>query len=691
MIFIILLIPVVLFLPGLFFVSAILGKNGKPLEIFVAAIPLSILSHKFFTLFLVFFSVYSRTFLIFYFIAGFFATLYVWKDKLALSLKGTFRFILSILFGWYLLLFSIAVLPYLQFKTYWDKTFLNYSARLLLVVGLALSLMVFLSFIHKNKKTNLKGIFQDKVNPLYTLLGTLIGAVILFRFAPLLGEVFHNWDVIMSYNRWAVGWEKGEWAIPRVLFYPHGMPILWATYYKISGGIYLTAATRAMIWIITFLPLVLFVGLYKRTGLTAFAVSTLFYLWLIFSLFTHSQTAMTEFPTGALALIGIYLGLRSGDLLKEDKIDEGSRLLIVGALCVCAAAMFKQAGIVFALLYPVYFLTYGREKKYFNAALLAILVISIPLLLWFLGEILGFYGPKPQAATGFVQGWHQGRNYLERIIHGFQSLPWLISILVLYPLALKRGHPHAIRLILIYGFPYLLIFGLFSSYGGIRNAIHVFAILSLAFGFAMASFLPEKLKSYPSTANSFFVRGGKIFISIPAMIIFISLLIWGQNTLMQNKQKKLLWDNVASIDDMQNLQRSNQIGLGVYRSLVKLRKTGGLDGIIMTNNARFCNTKEFEGSCFFSSWIQSKKTKEDAETMRQYLQTVESGPTWKMDGRYDKVKFWLAYRQEKLIAEGADELEKDGFLKRVPGAEIWLKMGRLYSIHPDTEKPLTDG
>jgi hypothetical protein len=366
------------------------------------------------------------------------------------------------------------------------------------VVGLAageLGLLVVLMFVRRPRGEENYGLSFRKAIALIPmavgLLSAVVIAYVIWTYGSLafhdFGEIFTGWDAVVSWNRWAGEWAAGSLPV-QTWEYPQLLPSLWSMIYVMMGTTELQIFPKAMM---AWLPIIMFFAFADmacagRAIIGSVAAYSGLKLLLLFNTFAMSGYA--ELPSGIMAFLALYAGYQASG----DKSAASDRLALFGAAIVAGAALTKQSGLFFALLYP-FFLWLVSPK---GSATRIWRTISIILLLtapWYLYRAYAIrYGGDASNILVVTQLIHAGRSYAERILFGAHLIvgslngPFLYCVIGLLVLALWSHLGRILTLVVI--FPYILIYGLFFSYD-IRNILPIVPVVAWAMGIGTANAL----------------------------------------------------------------------------------------------------------------------------------------------------------------------------------------------------------
>ncbi len=227
------------------------------------------------------------------------------------------------------------------------------------------------------------------------------------------GLVFEYWDVIASWNRWALDWQTGH--LPEVTYhYPQLIPTSWSLLYVFLGHPVQFLA-RGMMALFPLGILLIFLDLGLRHRKTEYLLACVFSavaLVLLYGSFLGS--GMADLPVAFMALLTLF------PFFTEDFSRNARGRLGAAVLCAIGCGLTKQAGLYAAALLPLFAWwalapawPRARRAKVL-AALFVILVAGI--LPWYL------YADSQLATSELsVQGIRE-RTAWERLMRGTKLL-----------------------------------------------------------------------------------------------------------------------------------------------------------------------------------------------------------------------------------------------------------------------------
>ena len=360
------------------------------------------------------------------------------------------------------------------------------------------------------------------------------------------GDTFTGWDVIVSWDRWAVDWFNNR--LPDLTWhYPQLIPANWSLTYKFMGEDAVKFFAKGAMWLFD-LGVIL-------TGF-AFAVARkkvgpfigVFFTSILLLRFGSHGTGYVDSAVAFFAFLSftcLYFAREASDS-KTEKMT-----ILLGAIFAGGAAVAKHAGLWIILVYPIlYYLLPKRAaadnawkfKQTFFAIVLIYLFLVAPWYIYKEVNIqLGNDYSELSSATGAA---HFGRDYPQRFVYGIGSLAtglsffiglpgglFLAALAVLLLASLKEPDCRWIVSLII--LPLFLIWGLWFSYDT-RNLAMIIPFVGLCSGIGFENIL----RAIPFFGR---LRVGYALLILLAGVIVLSVQFTDSYLLTQSieKQKKI--------------------------------------------------------------------------------------------------------------------------------------------------------
>ncbi len=313
------------------------------------------------------------------------------------------------------------------------------------------------------------------------------------------GDIFQEWDAVVSWNRWAIDWAANR--LPRTTAeYPQLLPCnLSLSYVFIQQS---TIWFFAKGWLFLF-PLLLLTAMFdlgrQSGGAGHFLGLFVTYALLIAVLrFRYLSSGYADMPVAFMAYSGVY-----ALLLARRTTDAGrqAKYVLLGAVFCAGAALTKQAGLLIAAVYPllVWLVVYrpagGRSadgparcngRAWYTQIILPMLVLVALIAPWYVYKQIAIYYQADHGLTAHLIGdMHTGRSLAQRLLHAGEllreamGLPAAAALLLAMGWALKD--PVERWLVALVVFPFTLIWALGFSYE-LRNLALAVPLAGMAAG-----------------------------------------------------------------------------------------------------------------------------------------------------------------------------------------------------------------
>jgi hypothetical protein len=336
--------------------------------------------------------------------------------------------------------------------------------------------------------------FYDKVKSVLFILSLLLLTALSLMLILNTGKIFHTWDAVFSWNRWAIDFYNN--GIPSSTYhYPLLIPANWSVSYVLCGYPLQFIPKAIMPLFYSFIIL----GIKQRS--IAF-ISTVFFLFLGFNLLNWTD-GFVDVPVAFFSiLVFICLVLINKDDTENDK----KKYILLSTILVCGSAVTKQAGIFLVLIYPLLLFILTKHKfvwtsrKIIKSCLLFLLFIVVIIIPYYIyAEIAikkGFAASEIPYVTNEI---YNGASWFERLINAgkifsnvFNSR--ILFIICIYPFLLSFTR-HTFRLLNIsLVLPYALIWALFFSYD-LRNSAIIIPYFCLGIGVGLEIILKRLQKT----------------------------------------------------------------------------------------------------------------------------------------------------------------------------------------------------
>lgn len=333
---------------------------------------------------------------------------------------------------------------------------------------------------------NFRGSAYDKIKSVLFVLAVLVLIGTTIQMLLNIGKIFHGWDAVFSWNRWAIDFFNNK--IPLSTYhYPLLIPANWSVSYVLCGYP-LQFIAKAM------MPLFLIFQVYAFIILAIKRYSFVFIYAVIFLFMGFNRLNWTEgFVDVPVAFYSILVFICLSLINKEDEEKDKMRYIYLSALIACGSAVTKQAGIFVVLIYPLLLVLLTSDKLVWNSKkiikltllfLLLILIIIVPYYVY-----AGMAIKKGMAASEVpyvTNEIYNGASWLERVLNAGKMFSNIFNSRILFFICLIPFlFSFTVRTYRFLNFsvvlPYLVIWTLFFSYD-LRNSAIVIPYFCLAIG-----------------------------------------------------------------------------------------------------------------------------------------------------------------------------------------------------------------
>lgn len=388
--------------------------------------------------------------------------------------------------------------------------------------------------------------------PLVSLLSLL---VYLFCLAGLLRAilghwpgVLEGWDAVVSWNRWAQDWSRGDW--PFLTWgYPQLIPALWSVLYVWQQSTEIEFFVRILMGLFPLALVLVFLAAFlhwrRWSLLVAGAVATGLLLGPYLNVL---DTGYVDVPvTFATLLAGHWV------MLAQRDPERRSRWLLYAAVATALAMMTKQSGILALGLFAWGCWRCDPRSLVWRRPLLALTVLTVP---WYV--MASLYESSESVlnyVTGDIYGDETLRQRIERaltqtlpVVLGIGDHPTRNSVMAIVGIAglLMALRDRNGRFCAVVGFGYVLVWAAFFSYDG-RNLLPgvPFVLLAVANGYG---WMPLSRQWTEESLHTRSLGGGHLWLRVLPLISLLVLLaallpsnaaLWELRT---NEQRKLTGD-----------------------------------------------------------------------------------------------------------------------------------------------------
>jgi hypothetical protein len=321
----------------------------------------------------------------------------------------------------------------------------------------------------------------------WLLCAVAVSGFLLSLLPRSFGQVFEYWDVVVSWNRWAVDWEAGR--LPAHVFhYPQLLPTSWSLVYVMLGYPLQFVARGAMALFPLSIALVLIDLWWQRGRRELLLAAVIAPLLMTAVLGSHMGSGLADIPVAAMALLAFHpLAARPFDADRR----AGAARLAAAALLAVGCALTKQAGLYVALLLPVCAFVALRTwpaRQRWIAVLGVVAILLVGLAPWYgYTELRVLRGMEINEARVLPALMFGDMPLLDRAARAYGLWEGVLTApgaaLALLLLAASLAHREARWITLCIGLPFTLIWAFYVSYDLRNDALAVpFLGISMAAG-----------------------------------------------------------------------------------------------------------------------------------------------------------------------------------------------------------------
>jgi len=315
-----------------------------------------------------------------------------------------------------------------------------------------------------------------------------VGALIAYAIHGFMsfGEIFLNWDAVISWNRWAIEWAGG--AFPKnTAEYPQLLPANWSiTYVFIQDTTIWFFAKATTPWFCFFLLLAI-LDLRRALRDDGYALGMLFTFGLLSAIirFPKLDDGYAEVPVAFFAFLVVYVLILAR--LSNEAMHQRKYIFLAALMCG-GAALTKQAGLFMAAVYPclLWLIVFrcqtvqavGNLKRRFTLLITATLLILLMAGSWYVYKYVEIsFGKDASIVYKLVHDIHEGRSLMERLafanagIVRYISLPVALVLVGFIAFSLKDLIQRKCTIIVV--IPFYLIWCMFFSYDNRNVALAI--------------------------------------------------------------------------------------------------------------------------------------------------------------------------------------------------------------------------
>jgi hypothetical protein len=251
----------------------------------------------------------------------------------------------------------------------------------------------------------------------------VIGGFALSGLAQV-GQIFQQWDAVVSWNRWAVDWAAGR--LPSATsFYPQLLPTNLSLSYVFVQSSQVWIFAKSFQFLFCLLLLLAMLDMARLQGNFGYVPGVVITYGLLVAMlrFRMLNSGYADVPLAFFALATVYaIMLAQGTRLASQR----AKYLMLGVAMAAGAAATKQMGLYIAALYPLLAWRFvlrgeGSGRWWKQVALLVEMwtIIGILVSPWYLYKFFDFRaGGDTNNTLALLTDFHEGRNLWQRMAHG---------------------------------------------------------------------------------------------------------------------------------------------------------------------------------------------------------------------------------------------------------------------------------
>jgi hypothetical protein len=239
-----------------------------------------------------------------------------------------------------------------------------------------------------------------------------------------IGQIFQQWDAVVSWNRWAIDWAANRLPYATSL-YPQLLPANVSLTYVFMQTSDVWIFAKAFQFLFCLMLLLAMLDAARVTGNFGFVPGVLLTYGLLVAVlrFRMISSGYAEMPLAFLSFAAVYALLLAR---RAESAGLRRRYVLVGAALAAGAALTKQTGLYLAAVYPVLawllVLRSGAEgglRRHAGGLLRAALLMVALVAPWYLYKFAEFHAARDRNNTALLLAdFHEGRTLPQRMLHG---------------------------------------------------------------------------------------------------------------------------------------------------------------------------------------------------------------------------------------------------------------------------------
>ena len=292
------------------------------------------------------------------------------------------------------------------------------------------------------------------------------------------GEIFQQWDAVVSWNRWAVDWAAGRLPFATSI-YPQLLPTNMSLTYVFMQSSAVWIFAKAFQFLFCLMLLLALLDMARVQGKFGYVPGVVITYGLLVALlrFRMLSSGYADVPLAFFTLASVYamaLARRTNDPRQRVKC------LMIGAMLAAGAALTKQTGLYVVVIYPILVRQFvlrgdelGSPRQRLPTLLGMCLLMGILVSPWYIYKFCDFQsGCDCNNTVLLLTDFHEGRDLLQRMSYGgamiVEATTPIGVILLLIAVAASLREPFQRWLVGIFVVPLGLIWAMAFSYD-LRN------------------------------------------------------------------------------------------------------------------------------------------------------------------------------------------------------------------------------
>ncbi len=247
----------------------------------------------------------------------------------------------------------------------------------------------------------------------------VIGGFALAGIAEI-GQIFQQWDAVVSWNRWAVDWAANRLPYATSI-YPQLLPTNISLTYVFMQGSEVWIFAKAFQFLFCLALLAAMLDLARVEGQFGYVPGVVITYGLLVAVLRYRMlsSGYADVPLAFFAFTAVYtllLARRAGP--------QHGNLLLVGALLATASALTKQTGLLVATAYPLLAWRFilrnapGGLRRHPPALARLCVIMGLFILPWYLYKWFQFHAGYDDNNTMILAvDLHEGRDLFHRLLH----------------------------------------------------------------------------------------------------------------------------------------------------------------------------------------------------------------------------------------------------------------------------------